>query len=131
MSDQANHSCPFHQATPPSAEAKAAAGYVAINTINCKPHYRERFECLFCSRAHAIDRVEGFIGMHVLKCETESEPYLIVSYWRDRTAFDSWVGSPEFIEGHKRGFDDLAIAKARGEEPPMTSEFRTYSILTD
>jgi len=124
-------SCPFSGLNGPTPEQQATAGFVAINYIQCKPHYQERFECLFCTRAHAIDRLPGFIGMNVLKCHKEGEPYLIMSYWTDEASFNAWVGSPEFLEGHKRGFEDLAEAKKRGEEPPMSSDFKTYAILAD
>ncbi|MCU0317659.1 MAG: antibiotic biosynthesis monooxygenase [Fimbriimonadaceae bacterium] len=107
-----------------------AAGFVAINTIHCKAHYTERFECLFCSRAKMIDKMPGFLGMNVLKSQSEGEPYLVVSYWETESHFQAWVGSPEFHEGHKRAFEDLRKAKEAGEEPPMTSDFRTYSVLT-
>lgn len=112
-------------AIPPSA------GFVAINRIHCKPHYTERFECLFCSRARAIDRMPGFLGMNVLKDKNPEAPYLVVSYWLSEAHFDAWVGSPEFHEGHKRAFADLKEFKERGEEPPMTSEFSVYTILTN
>jgi heme-degrading monooxygenase HmoA len=113
------------------AEMTRKAGFVAINYITCQPHYAERFECLFCSRARAIDRMPGFLGMNVLKAETDGEPYLVVSFWEAKENFEAWVGSPEFIEGHKRGFEDLRAAKERGEESPMSSKFLTYSVLTD
>lgn len=103
--------------------------FVAINYIHCEPHYRERFETLFGSRAHAIDRLPGFVRMEVLKPDKEGE-YLIVSHWESEAAFRNWTTSPEFLEGHKRGFEDLRLAKERGEKPPMTSSFRTYRILT-
>lgn len=77
-----------------------------------------------------IDNMPGFIGMKVLKCEEEGQPYLILSYWEDKASFDAWVGSPEFYEGHKRAFADLKEYKERGEEPPMKSDFKTYSILS-
>lgn len=109
----------------------AEANFVAINYITCKPHYAERFECLFCSRARAIDTMPGFCGMRVLKCTDDGQPYLVISYWDSEEHFRAWVGSPEFLEGHKRGFEDLRAAKERGEEPPMTSDFKTYAILTD
>lgn len=106
------------------------ANFVAINYISCKPDYRERFECLFCSRAHAIDRMPGFCGMHVLRAASEEEPYLVVSYWESEECFNAWVGSPEFIEGHKRGFEDIRKAKEEGVEPPMSSRFVTYRVVT-
>lgn len=104
--------------------------FVAINTIECEPHYLARFEELFGSRAKAIDRIPGFLGMMVLKPQAEGDAYLVVSHWVDQAAFEGWTKSPEFMEGHKRAFEDMRLAKERGEEPPMKSTFRTYGVLT-
>ncbi|MCS7000891.1 MAG: antibiotic biosynthesis monooxygenase [Bacteroidota bacterium] len=103
--------------------------FVAINRIHCRDDYRARFEELFQSRAHAIDRMPGFCGMQVLRPQKPDEPYLVMSFWESEDAFRQWVGSPEFLEGHKRGFDDLRAARERGEEPPMTSAFVTYEVI--
>ncbi|MDZ4758649.1 MAG: hypothetical protein SGJ10_11020 [Bacteroidota bacterium] len=46
----------------------------------------ERFEVFFCKRTKAIDRLEGFHNMHVLKPATEGS-YLIVSFLGYRSAF--------------------------------------------
>ena len=105
--------------------------FVAVNYISCKPEYADRFEQLFQSRARAIDTLPGFIDMQVLKPTEENGEYLVVSRWEGKEQFEAWVGSPEFLEGHKRGFEDIAAAKRAGEESPMTSTFRTYSVLTD
>lgn len=131
MEDTQKH-CAFNaDRSRVSPEQEETAGFVAINYIDCKPHYAERFECLFCSRARMIDNMPGFIGMKVLKSEDSKDPYLVVSYWTDKASFEAWVGSPEFYEGHKRAFADLKEYKERGEEPPMKSDFKTYSILSD
>lgn len=103
--------------------------FVAINYIHCEPNYQNRFEELFSSRAHAIDRMPGFVDMQVLKPNGEGD-YLIVSHWSSEEAFKTWTSSPEFIEGHKRGFDDIKQAKAQGLKPPMTSSFKTYQIIS-
>lgn len=102
---------------------------VAINYINCKEHYKARFEELFATRAGAIDRMPGFNYMEVLKPQDNSGTYLIVSHWDSEETFKNWTSSPEFIEGHKRGFEDIKIAKAKGEEPPMSSSFKTYEVI--
>lgn len=102
--------------------------FVAINYISCEPHYRERFEQLFGTRAHAIDRMPGFVDMQVLKPNGEGE-YLIVSHWSSEAAFKIWTSSPEFLEGHKRGFEDIRAARERGEKPPMSSSFKTYEVI--
>ena len=83
------------------------------------------------SRAHAIDRLAGFLSMQVLEPKAEAEPYLVVSQWQSEEAFQGWLKSPEFVEGHRRAFADLKEAKERGEEPPVHSKFVTYSVLTD
>lgn len=103
--------------------------FVAINYIQCEEHYRSRFEELFASRARAIDRLPGFLAMEVLKPQSEGE-YLIVSHWESEQAFRDWTRSPEFLEGHKRGFEDIRQARERGEKPPMSSSFKTYEVLT-
>jgi heme-degrading monooxygenase HmoA len=103
--------------------------FVAINYIKCKEDYRERFEELFATRAKAIDRLTGFKFMEVLKPQDDGDNYLIVSHWDSEENFKLWTRSPEFIEGHKRGFEDIKIAKEKGEEPPMSSSFKTYEVI--
>lgn len=101
----------------------------------------------FSTRAKAIDRMPGFCGMQVLRprgrvggksevapkgVEGGREPfnaYLVISFWRSGADFERWTGSPEFLEGHKRGFDDIRKAKEAGLEPPMTSVFHTYDVI--
>jgi len=104
--------------------------FVAINYIKCEPHYKERFEQLFGTRAHAIDRMPGFVDMQVLKPNNDGE-YLIVSHWSSEEAFKTWTSSPEFIEGHKRGFEDIRKARESGEKPPMSSSFKTYAVIAN
>jgi len=111
-------------------QEKEIKNFVAINYISCKDHYRVRFEELFASRAKAIDRLPGFRFMEVLKPQEKNGNYLIVSHWETEEHFKTWTKSPEFIEGHKRGFEDIKIAKEKGEEPPMTSSFKTYMVIS-
>ena len=102
--------------------------FVAINYIDCEPDYEQRFEELFGTRAHAIDTMPGFRDMQVLKPK-EGGSYLIVSFWESEESFKKWTGSPEFIEGHKRGFADIAKARSEGVKPPMKSSFKTYEVI--
>lgn len=104
--------------------------FVAINYITCVPEYKNRFEELFASRAGEIDKMPGFVRMSVLRPHTEEQPYLIVSEWVDQSSFNSWMKSPAFVEGHKRGFADITAAKEAGKTAPMTSKFQTYEVIT-
>ncbi|MCS6981301.1 MAG: antibiotic biosynthesis monooxygenase [Flavobacteriales bacterium] len=105
--------------------------FVAINYITCQPEYVQRFEELFSTRARAIDRLPGFRRMQVLKPRDPQGKYLVISWWDSEMHFRAWTRSPEFLEGHRRGFDDLAKAKAEGKTPPMVSEFCCYEVLTE
>lgn len=105
------------------------SNFVAINYIQCDEGYIHRFEELFASRAHAIDRLPGFVNMQVLRPSNKADEYLIVSHWKSEDDFKAWTKSPEFLEGHKRGFEDLRLAKERGEKPPMSSSFKTYEVI--
>lgn len=117
------------QAMEERVDTPTAAGFVAINYITCRPDYQQRFEELFRTRARAIDRMPGFLGMYVLRPQREGDPYLVVSHWESEAHFRAWLRSPEFLEGHRRGFEDMRQAKERGEEPPMHSDFRTYEVI--
>lgn len=67
------------------------------------------------SRGH-VQNFPGFVSMEVLKSAEEDE-VLVVTRWRDREAFDAWVGSEEFAEAHARGGTEGLL---RGH-PKMTS----------
>jgi heme oxygenase (mycobilin-producing) len=103
--------------------------FVTINYITCQNEYHERFEFLLSTRAGAIDRMEGFQKMEVMKPLTDGDHYLIITYWNSEDDFLRWKNSPEFMEGHKRGFGDISHAKSEGKEPPMVSNFRTYQLF--
>lgn len=103
--------------------------FVAINYISCKEDYKLRFEELFSTRAKAIDLMPGFKFMEVLRPSDGQGEYLIVSHWESEEQFKEWTKSPAFKEGHKRGFEDIAKARQEGKEPPMASNFKTYSVI--
>lgn len=105
--------------------------FVAINYIQCDQDYANRFEELFATRVHAIDKLPGFVDMQVLRPSNDKDEYLIVSHWNSEEDFKSWTKSSEFIEGHKRGFADIRKAKEQGEKPPMTSSFKTYQVIAN
>ena len=104
--------------------------FVAINFIECEAGYRERFETLFASRAHAIDNMPGFQNMMVLKPEEENGPYLVVSHWDSEADFKSWMKSDAFHKGHSRAFGDLQKAREENRPNPMVSTFKTYKVLS-
>lgn len=126
--------------------------YVAINYITVRdPNYLKRFTELFATRAGAIDGIPGFLGMHLLEPQNQTNDpikstqtydpetgikdstapvYLVVTHWRDEKSFQNWTRSAQFIEGHRRGFADVANARALGKMNPMSSDMKTYTIIS-
>ena len=42
-----------------------------------------------------------------------------MSHWESEDQFQTWTKSPAFLEGHKRGFEDIAKAKQSGLNDTM------------
>jgi len=104
--------------------------FCAINYIAAEPHYQARFEDLFMNRAHAVDGLQGFLGMQVLRPREKDGEYLVVSWWDAAEDFNAWRTNPAFLKGH-RGFADLKEARKKKERPPMASRFNTYDIFSE
>ena len=66
-----------------------------------------------------------------VKPNEEDDKYLIVSYWFSEENFKTWTKSPEFLEGHKRGFEDIKIAKEKGEKRQCTLHSKHIKLLRD
>lgn len=82
------------------------------------------------SRGH-VQGFPGFVSMEVLSFEgTEgADEVLVITRWRDKDAFDSWVHSEEFKRAHGRGgggdllrghpqMSIYEVAVERESEPP-------------
>lgn len=99
-----------------------------INHLPVKEGAADRIVERFAqSRGHVQD-FPGFISMEVLRSE-EGDEVLVITRWRDRAAFDSWVQSEAFAEAHGRGggegllrahprMSSYEVAVRRGEGQP-------------
>ncbi|EIC23896.1 antibiotic biosynthesis monooxygenase family protein [Thiorhodovibrio frisius] len=74
--------------------------FIVMNRVAVVEDFAEMFEDRFRHRAGQIDKQPGFIRMQVLKPQTPDTPYLVQTTWRDRQAFEAWVGSEDFKIAH-------------------------------
>jgi heme-degrading monooxygenase HmoA len=74
--------------------------YVVINRVPVAAGYEAQFEERFRHRAGQIESQPGFLRMQVLKPDTADTPYLVQTAWRDKEAFEAWVGSEDFKAAH-------------------------------
>ena len=75
--------------------------FVVMNRMTVPDEYRKKFEEVFSERAGAVDTRTGFIRAEILKPKTGND-YVVMTEWESEKDFDGWVGSPEYIEGHRR-----------------------------
>jgi len=72
------------------------------NRMYVSPEYREQFEDRFRQRAGLVDGMPGFIANHVLRPTKDGEPYVVLTFWDSREAFEAWTSSDAFRQGHAR-----------------------------
>ena len=73
-----------------------------VNSLPVKKGAADRIAERFAESRGHVQGFPGFVSMEVLKSDEEDE-VLVVTRWRDRGAFDAWVGSEEFSRAHGRG----------------------------
>ena len=74
-----------------------------MNRIPVKAEYAEAFEARFRDRARLVDGLPGFVRNEVLRPMEPGQPYIVLTYWENREAFEAWTASDAFREGHARG----------------------------
>lgn len=73
-----------------------------MNRIPVHPEYAEQFEQRFRERARLVDGMPGFIRNEVLRPTQPGKPYIVLTYWESREAFEAWTTSDAFRQGHAR-----------------------------
>jgi heme-degrading monooxygenase HmoA len=123
-------------ANPPSEEKPCArlpiyigACVVAI-TLRCRPEYYERFTQILCARAHAIDHMPGFLGLQILEPTDGTPEYRVITHWKTERDYELWLDSPEFQLANNVTAEDIRLAEAAGEEPPITVNHERFRIMS-
>ncbi len=73
------------------------------NRIYVAPEYHAAFEARFANRPRKVDDRPGFLSNYILRPEQAGDPYVVLSLWESRAAFEAWRTAPGFKEGHKGG----------------------------
>ena len=100
--------------------------FVMMNRMTVPQEKREVFEQMFLSRAKAVDRRPGFLKAEILR-PTEGNEYVVMTHWESESAFNGWVGSEEYREGHKR------VSEFKGADGRMelTSKVEKYEVFAE
>jgi heme oxygenase (mycobilin-producing) len=73
---------------------------IKINAITVPMGSGDELARRFAVRAGAVDDQDGFEGFELLRPTDGRTQWLVVTRWRDDTAFNEWVSSPAFSQGH-------------------------------
>ena len=87
---------------------------IKINAITVDPDSGDELAHRFAARAGAVDDQDGFEGFELLKPVDDRNVWLVLTRWRDEEAFQAWLGSSAFGEGHRGGGDDAATGHGHG-----------------
>lgn len=99
--------------------------FVVMNRIPVSPEFQEAFEERFRSRAREVDRMPGFVRNWVLRPVDPEDPYVVVTVWESREAFEAWTRSEAFQRGHARS-STLPREAFRG-----VSKLERYELILD
>jgi heme oxygenase (mycobilin-producing) len=85
---------------------------IKINAITVPPDGGDELARRFAARAGAVDNQDGFEGFELLRPTDDRTTWLVVTRWRDEAAFQAWVTSPAFGQGHRQAAEAAAHAHA-------------------
>ncbi len=74
--------------------------FVVANRVPVAAGWEDEFEARFRKRAGQIDKQPGFVRMQVLRPQSDNTPFIVLTTWESRAAFDAWVGSDDFKLAH-------------------------------
>lgn len=86
---------------------------VRINVLEVPEGRGEVLEQRFAARAGEVEKVDGFESFELLRPTDGTDRYLVVTRWRDEAAFEAWMASAAFQQGHARSAGDAAA----GQQP--------------
>ena len=96
---------------------------VKINAITVPAEHGDELAGRFAKRAGEVDDQDGFDGFELLRPTDDRDQWLVLTRWRDEDAFQAWVDSPSFAEGHRS-----AVERAGGEAPkPVSTHSEVWS----
>jgi len=97
---------------------------IKINAITVAADSGDELAHRFAARAGAVDGQDGFEGFELLKPTDERTTWLVVTRWRDENAFQAWVSSAAFGQGHRGSSRDGERKAPVG----VSSELWSYTV---
>ena len=81
-----------------------------MSRLRVEPAAASRLVEAFRNRAHLVDEVDGFVDLEVWQSDSDDREVVMVSRWRDRDAFRTYMRSDAHRISHARIPDELEAA---------------------
>lgn len=81
--------------------------YVSMSRLEIPPERAPQLVTAFRNRAHLADEADGFIDLQVWQSDRDPGDIMMVSRWRDREAFKTYMKSAAHQVSHERIDPDL------------------------
>ena len=98
--------------------------YVSLSRLRVPPERAEELVTAFRARARLVDAFDGFVDLQVWQSDRDAGELVMVSRWRDRDCFKTYMRSREHQVSHDR-IDpslDAAIKLERLEHMHVVAE---------
>jgi heme-degrading monooxygenase HmoA len=98
--------------------------YVSLSRLRIPPERADELVAAFRRRAKLVDEFEGFVDLQVWQSDRDAGELVMVSRWRDRECFKTYMQSHEHQVSHDRIDPDLdaAITLERLEHMHVVAE---------
>lgn len=109
---------------------------VKINVLTVPAERRDVLEERFASRAGEVEQTPGFESFQLLRPTDDSDRYFVVTQWASEEAFEDWMQSRAFQQGHARaggGDADGAGQSSGAASGPAASgaELLSFEVIQD
>ena len=98
------------------------ASVIKINAITVPAERADEMASRFAARAGQVEQSDGFEEFQLLRPDDGRTTWLVYTRWRDEEAFQAWVNSAAFGQGH---------AQPQGPGGPVStgSELWSFALI--
>jgi heme oxygenase (mycobilin-producing) len=102
---------------------------VRINVLEVPDGMGEVLEQRFAQRAGDVERTPGFESFELLRPTDGSNRYFVYTRWASEQAFEDWMGSRAFEQGHAKGGPTPAGGPGGGGPVAAGNELLAFDVV--
>ena len=76
--------------------------YISMSRLRIDHEHADDLIAAFRARLRLVDRAEGFVDLQVWQSDRDAAEIVMVSRWRDRASFTSYMRSDAHRRSHER-----------------------------